>query len=106
MSILPYYKAYVKERGGRSLLQYLSCHSMRLRWKWSGKVYFVVMRNCFPAPPQLSFDLKGATANRRALQTWELHGTASARTGRYCTLRDWEWMDTGMTTDLNDEDKV
>ena len=106
MSILPYYKAYVKERGGRSLLQYLSCHSMRLRWKWSGKVYFVVMRNCFPAPPQLSFDLKGATANRRALQTWELHGTASHRTGRYGTLRDWEWMDTGMTTDLNDEDKA
>ena len=35
--------------------------------QWSGKVYFVVMRNCFPAPPQLSFDLKGATANRRAL---------------------------------------
>ena len=66
MAILPYYKAYVKERGGRSLLQYLSCHSMRLRWQWSGKVYFVVMRNFFPAAPQLSFDLKGASCSLTA----------------------------------------
>ena len=69
MSLLPAYKAHVQSRGGASLLQYLSCHAMQLRWEWSGKVYFVVMRNFFPARPQLSFDLKGATANRRALKT-------------------------------------
>ena len=50
--------------------------------------------------------LPGATANRRALKTWELHATAAAGAGRYGTLRDWEWMDTGMTTDLKDEDKA
>ena len=71
MHILPAYKAHVQARRGASLLQYLSCHAMRLRWKWSGKVYFVVMRNFFPRA-RSSFDLKGATANRRALKTWEL----------------------------------
>ena len=29
-----------------------------------------------------SFDLKGATANRRALKTWELHGTAAGAGGQ------------------------
>ena len=48
MNILPAYKAHVQARGGSSLLQYLSCHSMRLRWECAGKVYFVVMRNFFP----------------------------------------------------------
>ena len=38
MSILPAYKAHVQARGGGSLLQYLSCHSMRLRWALAGKV--------------------------------------------------------------------
>ena len=38
MSILPAYKEHVQARAGRSLLQYLSCHSMRLRWQWAGKV--------------------------------------------------------------------
>lgn len=105
MSILPAYKAHVQSRGGASLLHYLSCHSMQLRWQWSGKVYFVVMRNFFPVRPQLSFDLKGATANRRALNTWELHQTNTVA-GKYSTLRDWEWMDIGMTTDLEDRDKA
>jgi hypothetical protein len=140
MSILPAYKAHVQARGGASLLQYLSCHSMNMRWQWSGKVasappihrndehprphaharsrrardrmrpsvraqvYFVVMRNFFPIRPQLSFDLKGATANRRALKTWELHQTNTVA-GLYSTLRDWEWMDIGMTTDLEDRDR-
>ena len=76
---------------------------MRLRWQWSGKVYFVVLRNFFPVRPQLSFDLKGATANRRALKTWELHQTNTVA-GLYATLRDWEWMDIGMTTDLEEVD--
>ena len=105
MSILPAYKAHVQARGGNSLLQYLSCHSMNLRWQWSGKVYFVVMRNFFPVRPQLSFDLKGATANRRALKTWELHQSQTVA-GLYSTLRDWEWMDIGMTTDLEDRDRA
>ena len=67
MHILPAYKAHVQARRGASLLQYLSCHSMHLRWQWSGKVYFVVMRNFLPVRSWLTFDLKGATANRRAL---------------------------------------
>ena len=103
MRLLPAYKAHVQSRSGASLLQYLSCHSMQLRWQWSGKVYFVVMRNFFPVRPQLSFDIKGATANRRALQTWELHQTNTVA-GLYGTLRDWEWMDIGMTTDLEAHD--
>ena len=78
---------------------------MNLRWQWSGKVYFVVMRNFFPIRPQLSFDLKGATANRRALKTWELHQTNTVA-GLYSTLRDWEWMDIGMNTDLEDRDRA
>jgi hypothetical protein len=78
---------------------------MRLRWKLAGKVYFVVMRNFFPLRPQMSFDLKGATANRRALKTWELHQTSTVA-GMYSTLRDWEWMDIGMTTDLDERDKA
>lgn len=103
MGILPAYKEHVQVRGGASLLQYLSCHSLRLRWRWAGKVYFVVMRNFFPVRPQLSFDLKGATANRRALSTWQLHQVASVAS-KYNTLRDWEWMDIGMTTDLEPVD--
>lgn len=105
MGILPAYKSHVQASGGSSLLQYLSCHSMRLRWELAGKVYFVVMRNFFPLRPQMSFDLKGATANRRALNTWELHQTSTVA-GMYSTLRDWEWMDIGMTTDLDERDKA
>jgi len=103
MSILPTYMGHVQTRAGSSFVHYLSCHSMRLRWQWSGKVYFVVMRNFFPVRPELSFDLKGATANRRALKTWELHQTNTVA-GLYSTLRDWEWMDIGMTTDLEESD--
>lgn len=104
MSILPAYKEHVQAQGGSSLLQYLSCHSKIMDWELAGKVYFVVMRNFFPIRPQLSFDLKGATANRRALKTWELHQTNTVA-GLYSTLRDWEWMDIGMTTDLEESDK-
>jgi len=104
MHILPAYKQHVQARGGASLLRYLSCHSMRLRWPWAGKVYFVVMRNFFPAKPQLSFDLKGATANRRALKAWQLHQTNTV-SNIYNTLRDWEWMDIGMATDLEPADR-
>ena len=151
MSMLPAYTRHVQTRSGASLLQYLSCHSMRLRWQWAGKVhaaparalrplahstppplyvgarllatrplatrplatrplatrpqvYFVVMRNFFPTPPQLSFDLKGATANRRALKAAQLHQTNTVAR-MYNTLRDWEWMDIGMTTDLDPTDR-
>lgn len=103
MSILPSYMAHVQGRMGSSLLHYLSCHSMHLPWQLSGKVYFVVLRNFFPVQPELSFDLKGATANRRALKAWELHQT-DTMAGLYSTLRDWEWMDIGMTTDLDQGD--
>lgn len=105
MSILPAYKEHVQRRNGASLLQYLSCHSMRLRWQWAGKVYFVVMRNFFPIRPQLCFDLKGATANRRALKAWQLHQSNTVA-GMYDTLRDWEWMDIGMTTDMDSSDRA
>lgn len=59
-SILPAYKAHVEHRHGRSLIQYFGCHSLSLWWKFSGKVYFVVMRDFFPVRQWLSFDLKGA----------------------------------------------
>ena len=73
MAILPQYEEYVARRQGRSFIQYLGCHSMTLRWALSGKVYFVVMANFVPVRPWLNFDLKGATANRRALATRFLH---------------------------------
>ena len=61
------------------------------------------MRNFLPARPWLVFDLKGATANRRALATRFLHqlgqGTRSGGTA-YGTLRDWEWMDIAMVIDV------
>ena len=73
MALLPAYEEYVAHQGGRSFIQYLGCHSMTLRWAFSGKVYFVVMRNFQPVKPWLAFDLKGATANRRALAARDLH---------------------------------
>lgn len=110
MSILPAYKDYVLRRTGRSLIQYLGCHAVSLRWKWAGKVYFVVMRNFMPVKSWLTFDLKGATANRRALAPHRLHqvnpGENPGDGAAYGTLRDWEWMDTAMTVHLADSDKA
>ena len=68
MALMPSYEAHVAARKGKSYVQYLSCHSLSLRWALAGKVYFVVMKNLMPVQPWLSFDLKGATANRRALK--------------------------------------
>ena len=73
MSMLPAYEAHVARHKGRCFIQYLSCHSMTLRWALAGKVYFVVMTNLMPVPPWLLFDLKGATANRRGLAARYLH---------------------------------
>merc|ERR1719311_56466 len=95
MAMLPAYESHVASRGGRqinqvpfvhsfidstrtppegrSLIAYFGCHSLRMPWRYSGKVYFVVMRNFVPVQPWLTFDLKGATANRRALTTRALH---------------------------------
>ena len=76
MSILPAYEEHVTRRQGYktvSLIQYYGCHSMALRWRMAGMVYFVVMRNFLPVRPWLAFDLKGATANRRALAAKLLH---------------------------------
>jgi len=97
MKLLPAYHDYVQRRNGRSCIQYFGCHSMSLRWQFSGKVYFVVMRNFLPVQNWLTFDLKGATANRRALsqRSFEVRTTQS-----YGTLRDWEWMDIAMVADL------
>ncbi len=63
------------------------------------------MSNFFPSKPQLSFDLKGATANRRALAAAAFY-TPSLSAGTVSTLRDWEWMDIGMTTDLDERHKA
>lgn len=38
MALLPAYERYVAARGGDSLIAYFGCHSMSLRWRWSGKV--------------------------------------------------------------------
>ena len=75
------------------------------------QVYFVVMRNFLPVRAWLTFDLKGATANRRALAARFLHGVhaaADAATGgvAYGTLRDWEWLDIAMVVDVSEAAKV
>jgi len=112
MEILPAYKNYVVERQGRSFIQYFGCHSIPLRWKYASRVFFVVMRNFLPVHMWLAFDLKGATANRRALAAESLLQWQDSRVPKgtgsdgYGTLRDWEWMDIAMTVDLDLEDKV
>lgn len=110
MAFLPAYHAHVRERQGRSLIQYLGCYSMSLWWQWSGKVYFVVMRNFLPVRQWLTFDLKGATANRRALDPRVLHHIHAGEDLRsrtaWGTLRDWEWMDIAMVCDVSPEDKA
>jgi len=110
MAFLPAYRDHVTRRSGRSLIQYFGCHSMSLWWKFSGKVYFVVMRNFCPIRQWLTFDLKGATANRRALAATELHQIHAGEDPRggaaWGTLRDWEWMDIAMVCDISDEDKA
>lgn len=110
MAILPAYQEHVKRRCGRSLVQYLGCHAVSLRWQCAGKVYFVVMRNFVPIKAWLTFDLKGATANRRALDPNCLHqihpGEEPGEGNAYGTLRDWEWMDIAMSVHLSDGDKA
>merc|ERR1719433_1703072 len=94
------YARHVKSRNGRSLICYYGCHSMPLSWTFSRKVYFVVMRNFLPVKMWLTFDLKGATANRRAIKAQSLH---QAGTGQrtYGTLRDWEWLDIAMEVEVS-----
>lgn len=108
VNMLPAYYAHVVAQEGRSLIQYLGCHSLALRWKFSAQVHFCVMRNFLPVKMWMIFDLKGATANRRALTTNVLlastKNTAQNASG-YGTLRDWEWMDTAMGVDVDSEDK-
>jgi len=110
MKILPAYVEHITRRRGRSLMQYFGCHSVRLRWKFSSDVYFLVMRNFLPVQCWLTFDLKGATANRRALKEellHRVHAGADPRGGAvYGTLRDWEWMDIAMVADMASHDKA
>lgn len=106
MEILPAYAEYVKERKGKSLIQYFSCHSIPLRWRYSGAVYFVVMRNFLPVAPWLVFDLKGATANRRGIKKANLHLKSEGSENKYGTLRDWEWMDVAMSIDVSPDDRA
>ena len=103
MSMLPQYEEYVKRRHGRSFVQYLGCHSMTLRWAFSGKVYFVVMANVLPPHKcDLTFDLKGATSNRqrardRALEELQ---AGSRAPGSFKTLLDKDWMHLKMGSHL------
>lgn len=113
LRLLPKYREHVEERSGQTMIQYLGCHSMSLWWKFSGRVYFVVMRNFFPVGQWLTFDLKGCTANRRALATSQLHqhqthfeSAGEDRHNTWGTLRDWEWMDIAMVCDVPHEHKV
>jgi len=107
LRILPAYEGHVRRRRGKSFICYFGCHSMRLSWTLSRKVYFVVMRNFLPADMWLVFDLKGATANRRALAEDFLYrkGEEGSSKRSYGTLRDWEWLDIAMSVDVNDEDR-
>jgi hypothetical protein len=69
------------------------------------------MRNFLPVRAWLTFDLKGATANRRALAARFLHGVHAAAdpamgSVAYGTLRDWEWLDIAMVVDASEATKV
>jgi hypothetical protein len=72
------------------------------------------MRNYLPVRAWLTFDLKGATANRRALAAHALHRihqhargpSGAGASAAYGTLRDWEWLDVAMSVDVSDEDKA
>jgi len=67
------------------------------------------MRNFLPVTPWLVFDLKGATANRRALSARLLHeidARAPVGGSSYGTLRDWEWLDIAMVVDVSESDKA
>lgn len=69
------------------------------------------MRNFLPVRAWLTFDLKGATANRRALAAHALrrihqHAGAGGASAAYGTLRDWEWLDVSMSVDVSDMDKA
>jgi len=108
VNMLPAYHAHVSAQQGRSLIQYLGCHSLALRWKFSAQVHFCVMRNFLPVKMWMIFDLKGATANRRALTANVLLASTKNTTQNasgYGTLRDWEWMDTAMGVDVDSADK-
>merc|ERR1719234_1180615 len=81
---------------------------MPLSWTFSRKVYFVVMRNFLPAAMWLTFDLKGATANRRSLDVDRLLKRSNGATTNcsYGTLRDWEWLDCAMCVDIPAESRL
>lgn len=79
------------------------------------------MENFSPVRPWLVFDLKGATANRRALDSRQLHSDERHSDERHCetgghgagdsstswgTLRDWEWLDIAMVIDLSRKDRA
>lgn len=105
MRILPDYEAHVRDRQGKTFICYFGLHSVPLSWTFSRRVYFVVMRNFLPAKTWLVFDLKGATANRRALTEGSLF-KAKGKATNYGTLRDWEWLDIAMFVDLSVEDRM
>eukprot|EP00428_Durinskia_dybowskii_P010697 CAMPEP_0170283266 /NCGR_PEP_ID=MMETSP0116_2-20130129/41665_1 /TAXON_ID=400756 /ORGANISM="Durinskia baltica, Strain CSIRO CS-38" /LENGTH=940 /DNA_ID=CAMNT_0010534633 /DNA_START=3 /DNA_END=2821 /DNA_ORIENTATION=+ len=111
MKILPAYRRHVEQQKGKSFICYLGCHAIPLSWTFSRKVYFVVMRNFLPANMWLTFDLKGATANRRVLDEETLFkrsdSSAESRGPRsYGTLRDWEWLDMAMAVDVSARDRA
>lgn len=104
LRILPAYHDHVMARQGKTLIQYYGVHSMPLNWNFSRRVYFVVMRNFLPEKMWLTFDLKGATANRRALTENVLYKTEGLASSG--TLRDWEWLDIAMSADVSNEDRI
>lgn len=49
MALLPAYEGHVAQRNGSSLVRYLGCHSMTLRWRFSGKVRHIAAPRPLPA---------------------------------------------------------
>lgn len=106
LGVLPAYEKHVVAQNGKSLIQYFGVHSMPLNWNFSRKVYFVVMRNVFPVKMWLTFDLKGATVNRRALAENILYKKKGEDLKvDFGTLRDWEWLDVAMAVDVSSADR-
>lgn len=79
-------------------IHYYGLHSIRLPFN-TKKTYFVVMKNFLHTEPELglnmthcTFDLKGATTNRRRFYKGP-NLDAVAAGGKGSSLLDWDWMD-------------
>ena len=112
-SSIHYYGAFAMGVPTGPLTRLLCCAtaSETILGRDAGRVFYVVMKNWTHGMPQssvphLSFDLKGATFNRRRLDD----GAAAARLRaqvrdeglrqKWPTLLDWDWLELGLPLPL------